>query len=576
MSPWTRDRLGALAMLALTLPGTAAAKEAWQSQEIQLSNGEFKKLDTFEAHVLSKADKVFVEKDYKRAAAEYDSFILEFPKSKAIPYALLRKARCLHLQTKRFEAIKEYTEVLDYFPNTVTYASAALFYTGLCHWENGDEEKAAKAWARMAEDKDYSQQPLAAWAINKLADHLASSGHPDKAVVYHQQVAADFRKSNAEAARYAIAAAIPYFVRVKPDEPGLRAFYEKVGTFDRDPRRINGTTEESRPYWNAVRDAVRRHGQFPEGDLALRDRYYTYWAAAMAGKFPDWDDFQIDLASFDRVRDKDAARWGKRLDDQFERYQKPGDSDRIIRWMRLCRESKPHLMQYYNKLAFEKMTNRQIRDVMAALFDDARDPAMARNAFAKLRLAEMTDEEKTQLAHYLYPKDAALVKDTCMSFDDKELGLMELLRFYHSRKDAKNGLPVAEELTKAPRFAKEAFFKKGELLQGAAKYAEAIAAFQQADNPPENLWRIAECYAKLGKLDQAIAQLREVESFFKDHAAEAALRIARLYSEAGKDKLYVAALRSVLKKYPESGQSSEAHQQLERLGIKIGGGVDAE
>jgi hypothetical protein len=32
----------------------------------------------------------------------------------------------------------------------------------------------------------------------------------------------------------------------------------------------------------------------------------------------------------------------------------------------------------------------------------------------------------------------------------------------------------------------------------------------------------------------------------------------------------------VLKKYPKSGESSQAHQRLEEMGLPIGGGVDAE
>ena len=80
----------------------------------------------------------------------------------------------------------------------------------------------------------------------------------------------------------------------------------------------------------------------------------------------------------------------------------------------------------------------------------------------------------------------------------------------------------------------------------------------------------------MGRLAQAVGQLREIEAFFKKHAPEAALRIAHLYARAKKTKLQIAALRSVLKKYPKSHQSSSAHQDLERLGIKIGGGIDAE
>ena len=60
------------------------------------------------------------------------------------------------------KAIDEYEEVLDYFPNVINYASAALYRIGQCHWKNGDIKKAMKAWAEMANDKDYSRHPLAA------------------------------------------------------------------------------------------------------------------------------------------------------------------------------------------------------------------------------------------------------------------------------------------------------------------------------------------------------------------------------------------------------------------------------
>ena len=558
----------AVALLALAEPSA-------QAEDVHLSSEEFKRLDTFEGHVLAKADKVFVAKDYKRAAAEYDSFILGFPRSKAIAYALLRKARCLQLADKRYEAIREYTEVLDYFPNAVKYAAAALYYVGECHWANADEEKAMAAWAKMAEDVDYRKHVLAAPAINSLADHLAKEGQVQKAAAYYQQVAIDFRRTNGHAAREALGKAVAYFIRTKPDEPKLRAFYQKVGSFNHGRRKTDGDLATSRRYWGAVRGRVRQHAQFTETQGELRDRYYRYWAKALDGKFPDWDDYQIDLAGLKLAYEKDLGKWMQRLDRQFARGQKAGDYARIVRWMGLFAHHKTKVTEYYNKLRFEKMTNQQIREVMATLYDRAKNPAMARNVFGKLRLGDMPDGEKAGLAHYLYRKDGALVKDVCMTMEDKELGHAELLRFYHWLRDAKRGVPQADRVAGMPRFAQEALYKKAELLHWSKQYQQAVAAYQQADQPPATLWGIADCYAKMGRLAQAVGQLREIEAFFKKHAPEAALRIAHLYARAKKTKLQIAALRSVLKKYPKSHQSSSAHQDLERLGIKIGGGIDA-
>jgi TolA-binding protein len=67
-----------------------------------------------------------------------------------------------------------------------------------------------------------------------------------------------------------------------------------------------------------------------------------------------------------------------------------------------------------------------------------------------------------------------------------------------------------------------------------------------------------------------------VENFFKDQAPAAALAVAQLYRDAGIQEKYVRSLRGVLKRYPKSDESSQAHQRLEAMGLPIGGGVDAE
>lgn len=559
-------------------PKAAKEKEPGpgHGSEVQLSNEEFKALDTFEGHALTKADKVFASHDYKRAAAEYDSFILEFPKSRALPYALLRKARCLHLAARRFEAIKEYQEVLDYFPNAVAYAAPALYYIGLCHWENGDEEEAMKSWAKMASDAGYSRHPLAASAITRLADHMAKEGNLRKAVAYYEQVATDFRRTNPGAAHYAISQVVAYHVRAEPDEAKLRAFYLKVGGFGPTPESPDADIERSRRYWGTLGWEVRKHGQFSDSEAALRDRYYRYWASVLDGKFPDWDDYQLNVAHLKLAYEKDYTKWLARLDEIFERNQKPGDYARVLRWISFFPRNKPKVMEYYTKLVFEKMSNSEIREAMKLFYEKVEDPKMARNLFGKLRLADMPDSEKADLAKYFWQRDPGLVKDICMSFEDKELGQMEYLRFHHSRKDANQGVPLADQLAKSPRFAKDALWLKAQLLHWAQQYPQAIAAYQQCDNPPENIWAIADCYAKMGKVDTAVTQLREIEAFFKAHAPEAALRIAHIYREAGMRPQQIAALRAVLKKYPDSAQSRSAHEDLERMGIKMGGGVDAQ
>src|SRR3954470_14627581 len=98
-------------LIAIFLLSTAFSASAGEP-EVQLTNDQFKKLDQFESFALQKADKIFngEKKEYKQAAAEYEAFVLDNPRSKVLPYALLRKARCSHLTNKRNAAIKEYQE----------------------------------------------------------------------------------------------------------------------------------------------------------------------------------------------------------------------------------------------------------------------------------------------------------------------------------------------------------------------------------------------------------------------------------------------------------------------------------
>lgn len=552
---------------------------AWgsaQGQEIPIADEDFKKLDTFEAHQLSKADRVFASQDYRRAAAEYEAFLLQYPKSTATPYAILRRARSLQLDHKRHEAIRTYTEVLDFFPNAISYAAAALYYIGECHWQNGDVKEALKAWAEMARDVDYRKHDLAAGALLRLADALVEEGKAEEAVELYRQAAVEFRKRNPEAARQAMEKGVYHYVRRSPNERKLAEFYSQVQGFG---GRAGRTSEQD--YWENVMGLVRRYGTFGEQDVEPKRVYYRYWAGVMEGKFPDWDDFQITWASFRLAADGDRQAWIERLNRQFERGPKPADYSRVVQWISLFGTNKAQIEKYYALLDFNRMTGGQIAQLIRTLYEPCGMPDMAKNAFGRLKPDTLTDSQKRELARFLWSRDEGMVETLCRSMTDPDNGRMELLRYYHwrcyhSRQGAEKGLQVADELTSVPRFAKEAYWLKAEILQRTGKFAEAIQAYRSADNPPHNLWRIADCYLTMKKREEALTQLREIENFFKDVAAQAALRIAWVYRDTGDAKQYVANLRGVLKKYPKSAESRQAHLELEQMGIPMGGGVDAE
>lgn len=574
------------ALLSLTLAAllgawamdtaTAGKKRGRSEDEVYYDDAAFKKLDTFEANRLSEADRLFNDGKYKAAYASYKGFVLEFGKSPAVAYALMRQGRCLQHLKKRSHAIRDYTEVLDYFPNDVKYAAAALYYIGECHWQNGDDDKALAAWARLAKDKGYSRVPLAAKALNQLARGLIKKERYEEAIRYAESVAVNFRKANPKASEEARGMVIEHYMRRDPDREKLRAFYEAVGGFDGRPTQPGKDVDTDRAYWDKVRHYVREHGRFSDKEKDLRNRYYQYWASSMEGKFPAWDDYHKNVADYHLAHEGDRTKWFQRLDAQFARNQKPGDFKRVIQWIRYYEDHKGKVDEYYKKIDFSKMTNAEIESLLKVAFADVRNEDLGRGVFGRLDLNKMKDGEKADLARWLGRYSPELSGRLTRSMKDKEEGTFVMLGIYHSAKDAENGVPLADELKTSERFADKALWMKGELLMYARKYQEAIPVFQQCDNPPDNSWKIAECYAKAGKVKQAVVTLQEIEGFFKEHAPEAALRIAYVYKNAKMKPQYVATLRAVLAKYPKSKQSSAAHNELEKMGLKIGGGVDAE
>jgi len=226
----------------------------------------------------------------------------------------------------------------------------------------------------------------------------------------------------------------------------------------------------------------------------------------MQGKLPASDDHQIALADYIRVYEGDDAAWMQRLDKQFVDHQQEGNVARIIRWIGLYARHPAKMEEYLRKLDFAKMSNGEILSLVYTVLQSGGDPALARNAFAKLRWDEMDDAAKSQICDWMqnnhgYRGSREMGLAACQVFKDVNAGKMRALRYYHwrcqhhhlrSTADFAEGLELASELQKVPDTAKAAFSLGGNMLQWSGKYEEAIQAYQQADSPPRTLFWTAE------------------------------------------------------------------------------------
>jgi tetratricopeptide (TPR) repeat protein len=95
------------------------------------------------------------------------------------------------------------------------------------------------------------------------------------------------------------------------------------------------------------------------------------------------------------------------------------------------------------------------------------------------------------------------------------------------------------------------------------KYKEAIAAYQQADNPPSNLQQIAECYRAMQQYKEAIGMYSQIVGAYEGGPAQwALLQLAYTQEQAGQTEAAIKTFQQVCKRYPNSNEGSRAHTHL--------------
>lgn len=262
------------------------------------------KLSQFEAHALNRAEEAWGKQQYRQAGVEYGAFAHEFPSSRAAPYAMFRSARCLHLQEKQAEAVKIYDEVVSTYPTNVAFASPALFFKGICETETGDPSKAHETWKELIEDADYRQHPLAAEALQRVADYYRGLNDNSRALLFTEKIAVDYRRIHRDAAGRALQVMIQQHIRHKPDVKKVQDLYRRCGGFEPDFQKVPDDLSKEWPFWTKVAALVRENGNFPPDWVGPRRDYYSYWAGIFGPLLAEKDDFRLDVASWYMGADK--------------------------------------------------------------------------------------------------------------------------------------------------------------------------------------------------------------------------------------------------------------------------------
>mgnify|MGYP003743735789 CR=1 FL=1 len=557
----------------LALGGSAATGQDNAASELVYPSKDFAKLDTFEAVAVEDADKLFGTKDYKGAYAAYKAYTFEFARGDALPYVLLRMGRCLQILDKRNTAIKAYQDVVDYFPDEVPYAAAALYYIGQCHAQNGNEAKSLATWARLAKDKDYVSQPRTGSALASLAAAMEKRGSFGEAAEYRWRTAVAFRESNVRAAETARNSVVDHYVMRVPSQEKLLEFCNEVGGFGwRTPI---AQPEESPAYWTHVLNTV-LNARVTAEDKANAARY---WSAQMGDRFTENEVLRVAWFRVLLMHEQDQEKWAERMDTQFT--LQPNSVQRVKQWLGYYGRSTKARSVFYAKHGEPLVAGLQT-DERIALMNHLRHPCgMHDQATAVLRTVRTNGMDDTQLRGFanfaaIYEGEEAFLR-IVGKIKDSTAAARTRFDFYY-RQAHRNGdfqtkaLQEVPILNKSPEQSQEIVWAHATLLQWQGQYEEAIKRYQAANQQPASTWSVIDCRVALKQYAQAIKLTQELESVGGDVSASACLKGADIYRTSGDKKKEVQQLQLVLRRYPESGQSSQAHDRLESYGVKIIGG----
>lgn len=544
-----------------------------RANEIEYPGKDFAKLDTFEAVAVEDADKLFKQKDYRGAYAGYKAYTIEFPQGRALPYVLLRMGRCLHLSGKRNTAIKAYQDVVDYFPNDVRYAAAAMYYIGQCHAQNGNEDAALAAWAKLAKDKDYVGEPLSGTALIALAKAMSDRNNHEEATRYRWRTAVAFAKSNPKAAEDARSAVVHHYTVRSPNQNKLLEFCKEIDGFGW--RQTIDNPQDSPVYWNYVLDRVLN----ARVEDAKRVEIARYWDSQMGDRFASDDALRVRWFTVRLLHDKDAQAWYQRMTTQFK--SQPVTIERIRQWLPYFNRYPEARVAFFDEYAKPMLSSLDTKQ-QVALMNYLRHPmGMHEQAVALMNTIDtrnMDDAELKAFADFaaIY-NDQDVVLRTTSRMNDKILAARTRFDFY-SRRAERNGdyqqkaLAEVPVLQKSPEHAQAIVWPHARLMHWQGKYDEAIKLYRSANRQPQSTWEIIACRLAMKQYDKAIELARELESVGGKTAAEACLKAADIYRLSGDKSREVQQLQLVLRRYPGSAESSTAHNRLENYGIKIIGG----
>lgn len=558
MSPRTEARFPARRSprrgLALGLLALAGWLVGWAGLESpsalgapldEMSLDRWGKVREAERYQLNIAEKYYREQNWKVALAEYEKFLSLYEKSEAAPYAQLKWSLCQVQLRKLNTAIKDgYQSVIDYWPNSPE-AVASSYFIARTLKDMGENKKAKKAYATVI--SNHAGHLVAALARTDLVAIALGEGDQKACVKYWRELTFDTKRTSPEETNLCATAS-----------QQLSVHYFQAGNFA-DALASLGTTYAEKE----VPAAIVQFASSPLSTLtnanetkALGEKLADAATEYIRGKIPDavpseaektaamqfW--YHIaDLRSSARQSDKVAEVY-----DQMTRIYGVDDTllGRLAAWYKT-----------QNRRDDARQTYRRYKDLVAGQnqvaysYREEQKWDLAVNAYQELVNQDAEHAAKWQ-------GEIAMTHREARQYEPAIQVYLSLLQT-----DVANANAWQWQLSITYR--------------DAGMLKEAIGSFRQCDNVPENYQQMAWCHRALKEYKEALILYHEILGSHENWAPWALLQIGYTYEEDSDKEKAIRSFQQVCKKFPKSGEASEAHAYLQnkfKITTTLGGSKD--
>lgn len=522
-------------VLAAGLLSPSAQAWSWK-----LNNAVYQELDVFARDQYQKAETAFEKKNYKLAANEFKRFTLEFGATPAVSAAAFMHAHAVMYDEKRYEAIKLYQEVVDFFPDDTNYAPAAMYYIGAAYIANGDVRQGLKELEELVESTRYKGHPLVANALESLADNYRKNDDWVKYFKYGTRIHSEYFGSNRRESEEMRRELTEWYLKTSR--------YKEIEELNAIHAYKDGKANAG--YWYYIwdcaygstlanaRNAFYTPKEEPERKEAI-EKFWTYWLSGqeVITKHSRWEWQRRSLEYLLRYRRGAKEEWSKLLDETVANNKDDAQVRHVIK-----------LLMSYGML-------ERARELFPLVKDQ-------QGLYVWYSLELINSNQFEEAAHVI----GKIVDPGVQKWRTYEL--------YARQNDWKHCVETLKEIKdNDPDRAVRATWALADIYRERTRqYEDAVKLYQSIAEPPNTSFRIADAFKRWGRQRQAHETYTEIENFFPAHAAKAASYRGHMWLDFGDKEQAIAEFRRILKIYKGTPEASDAHVQLEKLGVATGGG----